>query len=207
MLLLTMPTPTKGAETREAVLHEALLQASRVGLQGITIGGLAESTGMSKSGLFGHFRSKEQLQVGVLEHAARQFRRFVVEPALQVEPGEPRVRELFGRWLGWDSGTEYALPGGCIFITATHEFDDGPDGPVRDLIAGLQRRWLTYLASTYRDGVSAGQFRADLAAEDFAYDLYGVMLAFNVGSRLLREPAAEQRARDAVERLLDRARA
>lgn len=194
---------SKGAATKEAVLHEALLQSSQLGLQGITIGRLADSTGMSKSGLFGHFRSKEQLQIAVLDHAARRFRHFVVQPALEAPAGTERLRTLFERWTGWGGDSDYALPGGCVFITATYEFDDEPDGPVRDRVVHLQARWLDFLATTYREGVEVGELRPDVDATQFAYDFYGLMLAFHVGRRLLKDPAAKERASRAFDRLLD----
>src|SRR6478672_7074211 len=102
---------SKGDETREAVLAEALAQSSQLGLRGITIGGLAESMGMSKSGLFAHFGSKEGLQSAVVDYASDWFVRLVLAPALKEPRGEPRVRALFERWLGWDGFSDYALPG------------------------------------------------------------------------------------------------
>ena len=121
----------KGEATRVAVLDEATRLASQVGLGGLTIGSLATQTGLSKSGLFAHFRAKESLQVQVLEHAAAQFRDFVIVPALAAPRGEPRLRELFDRWLDWIGN---GLPGGCLFISASYEFDDQP-GPVRDVLS------------------------------------------------------------------------
>ncbi len=114
-----MTQVSKGDSTREAVLREALAQASRVGLRGITIGGLADAMEMSKSGLFAHFRSKEGLQTAVLDYATDAFVRLVIHPALKAPRGEPRLRTLFERWLGWDGFEEFALPGGCIFIAVT----------------------------------------------------------------------------------------
>jgi AcrR family transcriptional regulator len=193
---------SKGEATREAVLEEALLQSSQVGLQGITIGRLADSTGMSKSGLFGHFRSKDQLQVAVLDHAVRRFRRYVVQPALEARPGIERLRVIFERWTGWGGDAEYSLPGGCVFITATYEFDDLPDGPVRDRVVQTQSQWLDFLAASYREGVELGELDPELDPHDFAHELYGLMLAFHVQLRLLKDAGAEARARRAFERLL-----
>src|SRR5258705_13234282 len=106
----------KGEETRAAVLDRAVEVARRVGLNGLTIGSLAEQAQLSKSGLFGHFRSKEALQLQVLEHARAHFEEAVARPTLRAPRGEPRVRELFERWLGWD-----ATPGGCPFLAAATE--------------------------------------------------------------------------------------
>src|SRR5712691_7251134 len=118
----------KGANTRHAILTHATGLASQVGLTGLTIGALADHLRLSKSGLFAHFRSKEALQIQVLEHAAASFVEAVVRPALPLPRGEPRMRALFERWLEWDQSG--ALPGGCVFVAAATELDDRP-GPVR----------------------------------------------------------------------------
>jgi AcrR family transcriptional regulator len=194
---------SKGDQTRGAILHEASRIASRVGLEGLTIGTLASQAQLSKSGLFAHFRSKEALQLQVLEYARDHFVRRVVRPALAAPRGEPRVRELFERWLGWARGD--ALPGGCLFITAAAEFDDQP-GPVRDQLVRDQQDWMDTIARVFRTGIETGEFRAECSPEQFAQDLYGVMLAFSHSSRLLRDPQAEVRARRAFEALLTAAR-
>jgi AcrR family transcriptional regulator len=192
----------KGMETRQAVLEEAAREASRVGLGGLTIGSLAASTQLSKSGLFAHFQSKESLQLQLLDHTRARFVELVVRPALAARRGEPRVRELFRRWLAWDAD---ALPGGCLFVAASAELDDQP-GPVRDRLAQDQRDWMDTIAQVFRTGVAEGHFRPDADPEQFAYDLYGVMLAFHHASRLLADPAAATRATSAFEALLHAAR-
>jgi AcrR family transcriptional regulator len=192
----------KGDDTREAILDEAIGLASRVGLHGLTIGSLAAQSRLSKSGLFAHFRSKESLQVQVLDHAAARFVDAVVRPALAAPRGERRVRELFERWLAW-CGAD--LPAGCIFIVATSEFDDEP-GPVRDRVVRVQRDWMDTIATVFRTGITEGQFRADADPDQFAHELYGIVLAYHHARRLLRDPQAERRARSALERLLDAAR-
>jgi AcrR family transcriptional regulator len=192
----------KGVETRQAILDEAARVASRVGLGGLTIGSLASHAGLSKSGLFAHFNSKESLQLELLQHTSSRFVDLVVRPALTAPRGEPRVRELFERWLAWDRD---ALPGGCLFVAVTTELDDQP-GPVRDRLARLQRDWLETIAMVFTTGISEGHFRADADAEQFAHDLYGVMLAYQHASRLLGDPRAEARAHRALEALLEAAR-
>jgi AcrR family transcriptional regulator len=193
---------SKGDDTREAILDEAIGLASRVGLHGLTIGSLAAQSRLSKSGLFAHFRSKESLQVQVLDHAAARFVDAVVRPALAAPRGERRVRELFERWLAW-CGAD--LPAGCIFIVATSEFDDEP-GPVRDRVVRVQRDWMDTIATVFRTGITEGQFRADADPDQFAHELYGIVLAYHHARRLLRDPQAERRARSALERLLDAVR-
>jgi AcrR family transcriptional regulator len=193
----------KGEATREAILEQATRLASQVGLHGLTIGELAARARLSKSGLFAHFRSKESLQVQVLDHAAGLFVNQVVRPALAAPRGEPRVRELFERWLGW-CGDQ--LPGGCVFIFATSEFDDEP-GPVRDRLVRAQRDWMETIATVFRSGITEGHFHHDADPDQFANDLYGIILAYHHARRLLRDPQAERRARNALDRLLEDARA
>ncbi len=192
-------TTTKGAVTRHAVLERAVALASRVGLGGLTIGTLAEDLELSKSGLFGHFRSKEALQIQVLEHAAARFVEAVVRPALAQPRGEPRLRNLFERWLDWARSSP--MLGGCLFVAAATELDDQP-GPVRDRLEQLQREWLGVIATSFRKGIDEGHFPVDADADQFAHDLYGVMLAYHHAHRLLRDPKAEARARHAFQALL-----
>lgn len=182
------------------MLDQAVDVARRVGLSGLTIGSLAEQTRMSKSGLFGHFRSKEALQLQVLEHARARFEEAVARPVLRAPRGEARMRELFERWLQWD-----ALPGGCPFVAASTEFDDRP-GPVRDQVVRDQRDMFDMIATIFRTGIAEGQFRADADPEQFAQDFYGVMLACHHTARLLGDAQAEVRARRAFAALLAEAR-
>jgi hypothetical protein len=126
----------------------------------------------------------------------------VVRPALAAPRGEPRLRELFRRWLAWDAE---ALPGGCLFVAASAEFDAQP-GPVRDRLAKDQHDWLDTIAQVFRTGIAEGQFRADADPEQFAYDLHGTMLAYHHASRLLGDPDAAARAARAVEALMAAAR-
>jgi AcrR family transcriptional regulator len=193
---------TKGADTRLSILDEATDLASQVGLAGLTIGSLATRTGLSKSGLFAHFRSKESLQVQVLDRAAERFRDIVVFPALSAPRGEPRLRALFEGWLSWST----ALRGGCVFVAASAEFDDQP-GPVRDRLVRDQRDWFETIARVVQTAVTEGHLRPGVDPDQFGQDLYGVLLAFHHVGRLLGDPAAERRARTAFEALLNAARA
>jgi AcrR family transcriptional regulator len=190
---------TKGRDTRQSILGRAAQLASRLGLDGLTIGSLAEETGLSKSGLFAHFKSKEALQVETLRHTAQLFVDHVVRPALQAPRGEPRVRALFARWLEWDRAD--VLRGGCLFVAAASELDDR-EGPVRAELVRQQRDWLGLIASVSGNAVEEGAFRADLDAGQFAHDLHGVMLAYHHARRLLRDPAAEERAQRAFDALV-----
>jgi AcrR family transcriptional regulator len=194
----------KGATTKQSILHRALALSSVVGLEGLTIGRLADELKLSKSGLFAHFKSKEALQCAVLESATERFTELVVRPALKESRGEPRVRALFERWLAW--GRDQSMPGGCVFVTASVQLDDQP-GPVRDQLVGLQQRWIDLIATTARLAVEAGHFRTNLDARRFAQELYGILLAHYHFTRLLRDPESEARTRTAFEHLLARSRA
>jgi AcrR family transcriptional regulator len=193
----------KGDLTRQTIVERAAGLASRIGLEGITIGALAEDLDLSKSGLFAHFRSKEALQVQVLEHAAARFTEVVIRPALATPRGEPRLRALFERWGRWPK--ESGLPGGCIFVQAAVELDDQP-GPVRDVIVKQMRDLLDVVATVARTGVAEGHFREDLDPEQLAHDFYGVILAWHHASRLLRDPRAAARAAAGFEALVAGAR-
>lgn len=192
---------SKGAETREAILDTASRLARTVGLGGITIGTLASSAELSKSGLYAHFRSKESLQIQILEHTRARFVAEVMAPSLAVTRGEPRVRALFENWLAWDD-----KEGGCLFVAASSELDDQP-GPVRDHLVRYQQDWLDSLAEVFRTGLAEGHFHPDSDPEQFAFEVDGVMLSHHMSSRLLGDRRSADRARRAFESLLDRARA
>lgn len=193
------PPLTKGEETRAAILDQAMALASRLGLEGVTIGGLAAEVGMSKSGLYAHFDSKEALQLDVLETAVARFIATVLAPALEEPRGEPRVRALFELWLDWEQAD--FQPGGCIFIATAQEVDDRP-GPVRDRLVAYQRDWLQALSTAARIAIEEGHFRPDLDTGQLAYDLYAIILAYHHFSRLLRDPGAKDRARSSFEALV-----
>jgi len=188
----------KGEATKTSILDEALEVASRTGFEGLSIGRLAERTEMSKSGLFAHFRSKEQLQLQTLDHAVARFTDIVARPTLKAPRGEARVRELFERWLDWETG---ALVGGCVFVAASNEYDDQP-GPMHDSLVRQQRDWTELIATVADTAVTEGDFRADLDPRQFAFTLQGLMLGYHHAGRLLRDPEALARTRTAFEQLL-----
>ena len=192
---------SKGEETRAVILDEGLRIASRLGLEGLTIGTIADATGMSKSGLFAHFGSREGLQLAVLEHGARQFASHVVEPVLSLERGLPRLRAMFTKWVGWTIAS--GLPGGCILISAAHEYDDRP-GPIRDAVAGMQRRGLSVIARAVNLSIEAGHLRASTDPEQFAFEMMGLVLVAHHHGRLLGDTDAATRALAAFDALVDR---
>lgn len=193
---------SKGEQTQERIVERAWQLASRDGLGGVTIGGLAAELGLSKSGLFAHFRSKEELQLQVLQAAALRFKESVVHPALTAPLGEPRVRALFERWLAWAND----LPGGCIFIAGAVEFDDRP-GPQRDFLVAAQESLLATLANAASRASTAGHFRPDLDPEQFAFELHSIILGYHHARRLLCDARATERACAAFDRLIRAARA
>lgn len=195
--------PGRGEQTRQQILERALTLATQVGMEGLTIGRLAADLGMSKSGLFAHFRSKDALQVAVLDMAAQRFIEHVVRPALAAPRGEPRVRAVFERWFAWEQSPP--LPGGCPFIAASFELDDRP-GPARDYLVQSERDWTDVLINVARTAVQEGHFRPDLDVEQFAHDVRGIILAYCQVSRLLADPQARARAERAFEALVQTAR-
>ncbi len=194
---------SRGEVTRQTILETALSLASEVGLEGLTIGHLALALNLSKSGLFAHFQSKDGLQLQLLDFAALRFVEIVIRPSMDSPPGESRLRKMFENWLAWPKVE--TLPGGCFFVAAATELDDRP-GPLRDRLVELQVRWLGVLAESARQAVAEGEFRPEIDGEQFAHDVYGVMLAYHHASRLLRDPKAKNRARTAFEALVAGAR-
>ncbi len=190
----------KGDDTRSDILATAGLLAGQVGLGGLTIGALAARTELSKSGLFAHFGSKEALQLQVHAYNVERFTAEVIRPALRAARGEPRVHDLFERWLSWA-----AISGGCPILAASFEFDDQP-GPMRDRLVRDQRDWFDTIAMVFSGGITEGHFRPDADAHQFAQDMEGVMLAFHLASRLLEDPGAAARARHSLDALLAAAR-
>jgi AcrR family transcriptional regulator len=194
----------KGAETRDRILWQAVRLASRDGLDGLSIGGLAAELNLSKSGLFAHFGSKETLQLDVLQAAVDRFTDVVVRPAIKLPRGTPRIKALFKNWMAWSR--DPSLPGGCIFINAAVEVDDQP-GPLRDFLVRTQRDWLGSLAKAARLAIEEGHLRRDLDPDQFAFELYAVILAYHHARRLLRDGHAGRRAQAAFDRLLETSRA
>jgi AcrR family transcriptional regulator len=197
----TATTTTKGERTRAAILDAALRIVSKAGLDGLTIGTLADATGMSKSGLFAHFGSREELLLAVLAHGQAEFTEVVFQPAMAKPRGLPRLKAMFINWLDWTESAE--LPGGCPMIGGATEFDDKP-GPVRDMLAGGQRTWIDTLKRTVRQAVEEGQLPAGTDPEQIAFEMFGIALVVHHHRRLLGYPKARARALAALEKLLSR---
>ncbi len=193
----------KGAETRDAILRRAVSLASIVGLEGLTIGGLANEMGLSKSGLIAHFGTKETLQLSVLQAAAQMFASRVVLPARREPAGEARVRALFNRWLEWPASQD--LPGGCPFVTATTEYDDRP-GVLRFFINKVQKEWIDVVQEAVREAKELGEFSQELDTAQFAFSMFAVFQAFHTYASLMNDRTAEGRARASFESLVRRAK-
>ena len=188
----------KGQQTRAAILDAALALASHIGLEGLSIGALAEAIGMSKSGVFAHFGSREELQISVVREYHRKFEEEVFRPALAAARGLPRLRALFDHWV---RRVALEIDSGCIYISGAVEFDDRP-GSVRDALVTMVQTWQQALERAIRAAVDEGHLRADTDVGQFLFEIHGFILALHHDARFLRHAGAEERARAAFERLL-----
>jgi AcrR family transcriptional regulator len=188
----------KGENTKRAILDAGLKMSTQLSLESITIGNLAKATRMSKSGLFAHFKSKENLQVEILKHAGELFAEGVVIPALRVKAGIPRIKALVNNWIKWSS----KMTGGCIFVSASTEFADRP-GNVRDFILEQQAQWIDSLRRIARAAIRVEDFRKDMDCDQFAFDLYSLLLGFHLYDKMLNNADTQMRQETALERLLD----
>lgn len=188
----------KGADTKLVILKAGLKMASRLGLESVTIGSLAKATGLSKSGLFAHFQSKENLQVAILRYAGEVFAENVLVPALVVEGGLERIRAMAGNWIHWTED----LTDGCIFSSAGNDFKNRP-GKVRDFLINQQADWVGCLQRLGESARRKGAFRQDADCEQFAYELYSLLLGHHYYNKLLQDRETQARQTAALEKLLD----
>ncbi|MCA3179223.1 MAG: TetR/AcrR family transcriptional regulator [Burkholderiaceae bacterium] len=193
----------KGEQTRSAIVAAACELAARDGLEGLTIGALAERMGMSKSGVFAHFGSREDLQIAVLKAYEQRFVDDVLKPGLEAPRGLARLRAIFGNWL---DRTAVEAASACIWISGATEYDDRP-GSVRDELVGMVRSWQRELVRAIRQAIDTGELRADTDPGELVFDLYGVILVLHHDARLMDSPDAPARARRAFDRLVDAHRA
>ncbi len=188
----------KGQLTRNAILEAALSLAAQSGLEGLSIGTLAEVMRMSKSGVFAHFGSREELQISVIREYHRHFEDEVFFPAIRVARGLPRLTALFERWV---QRVSIEVDAGCIYISGAVEFDDRP-GPVRDALAQMVQTWHATLDRAIQQAMAQGHLRADTDALQMLFEIHGLILALHHDARFLRQPGAVARARTGFERLL-----
>ena len=188
----------KGQQTRAVILEAALGQASHMGLEGLSIGALAEVTQMSKSGVFAHFGSREELQIAVIREYHARFEEEVFFPAVREARGLPRLRALFENWV---RRVSVELDSGCIYISGAVEFDDRP-GPVRDALAAMVRDWQSALERAIRLSVDAGHLKPDTDSPQMLFEIHGLILALHHDARFLRLPGAVDRARKGFDRIV-----
>lgn len=188
----------KGQQTRAAILDAALGLASHMGLEGLSIGALAEVMQMSKSGVFAHFGSREELQISVVREYHARFEDEVFHPAIQEPRGLPRLRALFERWV---RRVSVELDSGCIYISGAVEFDDRP-GPVRDALASMVRAWHGALERAIRIAIEEGHLKPDTDPQQMLFEIHGLILALHHDARFLRNPGTLDRARAGFVRVL-----
>ena len=190
---------SKGEATRERIIDRAFLIAGRNGLEGLTIGALATELKLSKSGLFSHFGSKEELQVAVLDVASSRFTERVMLPAFKAPRGLPRLERIFEGWIDWM--TDSKMPGGCIFQQANAELDDRQGRP-HDVLLESQKNLVEALTKTVQLAITEGHFAKSADARQVAYEFEGIMMVMNLYLRLLKDRKAVDRARMAFKRLV-----
>jgi AcrR family transcriptional regulator len=194
---------TKGEVTRSQILAAAVAHASRSGFESLTIGTLAEKTGMSKSGLFAHFGSKIELQIAALDECARQFTEAVFMPALKVPRGVRRLKALFENWITWPQ--RGGLPGGCPIDAASHEYDHQP-GPMRDAVLERQRLLDRELTRAVQLAIDTGELAPATEARQVAFEFLALVLVYYRSELVLGAEDSRKRARVAFERLIDQYR-
>lgn len=183
------------------IVQQALQMANSIGLEAVTLGTLADGIGMSKSGLFAHFKSKEALQLAVIERAVEQFRADVVLPTLAAPRGWPQVQALFAHYLAWLGGE--VQQGTCFFVASSQEFDDQP-GALRDALHQALDDWRGFIARLMAPLLAAAPAGEGNDAEQFAFDFIGLTMSYQLAHKMLRDPQAEARLRHAFAGLLQR---
>jgi len=186
---------------KRAIVERAFKNATRLGLEGVTIGGLAADLGLSKAGVHSHFGTKEGLQEQIVAFAIDEFTRIVIQPTLSAETGLPRLKALFSHWVGWYE--RYGKLDGCFFVSNATEMDDRP-GAVRDALVGAVQNMLRLICELVRECVSKNEFIAETDPQQFAFEMYGVILAHHNADRFLQDAKAGTKAQRAFNGLLTR---
>ncbi len=187
--------------TKDRILQSGLHLLSRDGLSGVTLGILAETVGMSKSGVFAHFKNKEEVQIGILKEMAGLADRHIATPAVGKLKGLPKLRAIFGNWLVWWNNA--GLPGGCPAAAAMFELDD-VEGPVRDAVLQMEENWRADLALLTKNAIELGHLRPDTDVGQFVWELTGIYLAHHVSQRFVRDATSKKKAMQAFEALIAR---
>jgi len=194
-------TESKGQATKSNILKEGLILASVQGLVNISIGGLAEKAQMSRSGLFAHFMSKEQLQLEILEYAHELFHDTVIKPASALPSPKERLQFLAEQLPIWYDVSAPPIPGGCIFLTACIEFDDRP-GKVKDYLMNVQKTFLDFLTTNHNGAVEMGQFTGRISDDDFAFVFYSFYLGYHQYKKFFGDKNARQYCRTHLDGLI-----
>ena len=188
----------KGQQTKAAIVDAALGLATQIGLEGLSIGALAEVTQMSKSGVFAHFGSREELQISVVREYHTRFEEEVFYPAMQEPRGLPRLRALFRNWM---NRTSVEIDSGCIYISGAVEFDDRT-GPVRDALVGSVKSWLAAMTRAVIQAREEGHLRAEFDEQQLIFEIHGLILALHYEARLLKTPGSTDRAHAGFDNIL-----
>ncbi len=189
----------KGELTRAAILDVALDLASRDGLEGLTIGLLADKMNMSKSGVFAHFGSREDLQIEVLKLYHHHFEQEVFYPSMKEVRGLPRLESMFARWI---KRVTIEIASGCIYISGAAEYDDRP-GAIREELVGMVMAWQDALHRCVRQAIELGHLRDDVDPQQIVYEMYGLILALHHDARFIKRPGSVDRAQHGFARLLE----
>ena len=193
-------TLPKGQQTKAAIVDAALRMAAQVGLEGLSIGSLAEAMGMSKSGVFAHFGSRDELQISVVREYYARFEAQVFQPAMMQPRGLPRVRALFEHWMRFTSAE---LDSGCIFISGAVEFDDRP-GPVRDALAEAVSVWIDAMTRAVAQAGEQGHLLASADPRQISFEIHALILALHYEARFMRRPGSMERAVQGFHNILAR---
>ncbi len=190
----------KGQQTKTAIVDAALGLATQIGLEGLSIGALAEVMHMSKSGVFAHFGSREELQISVIREYHHRFEQEVFYPALEQPRGMPRLQALFQNWM---NRTSVEIDSGCLYISGAVEFDDRP-GPVRDALAGSVQSWLSAMYRAVVQAKEAGHLSPDADERQIGFEIHGLILALHYDARFLKTPGALARANTGFANIMTR---
>lgn len=190
----------KGQQTKAAIVDAALGLATQIGLEGLSIGALAEVMQMSKSGVFAHFGSREELQISVVREYHVRFEDEVFYPAMNAPRGLPRLRALFDNWM---KRTSVEIDSGCLYISGAVEFDDRP-GPVRDALASSVATWLAAMKRAVELAIDEGHLSPDTEASQMAFEIHALILALHYEARFLRSPDSLKRAVRAFDSIVAR---
>ena len=188
----------KGRQTRSAILDAALALASQMGLEGLSIGALAEVTQMSKSGVFAHFGSREELQISVVREYHAKFEAEIFEPSVKAPRGLPRLRAMYDRWF---KRVSVEIDAGCIYISGAVEFDDRT-GPVRDALVGSVKTWLAAMHRAVISAKEEGHLRPDVDADQMLFEIHGLILGLHYEARFLKNPGSLDRANAGFDNIL-----